>query len=722
MEILGYQITEKIYDSPNSIIYRAVESQNNKSVIVKILNDTDPSEEKVAQFKYEYELSKETSTSSKSWTENQFIDTSSIVEIAQVLASEMQYDNLIRKMMHILMKNAGSQRGLFIIQQEDALIVEATAYVDDENGTVVNGPGSSEAIDAFSEAIVYYVLRTQDGVVVNDATGYLLFSKDAYVEKCKAKSIICIPVITKNKVMGILYFENNLTTEAFTQGRIELLKIVASQVAICLENIHMYTHFEEKVKERTREIEIQKSFFKQLFATSPDAIVLLDNNFCVTDINTTFQDVFQYTFDEVKGKYIDNLIIPPKYIGESASLQVMTSQEKVRFESVRQCKDQSLVDVHITAYPIMAEEIQIGSCVIYSDISIRKQAERQLRYLSLHDALTGLYNRTWFEEEMLRLGKMRDVSVGIIVCDVDSLKLVNDTLGHEIGDRLIKAAADVIKETFRGSDIAARIGGDEFAILMPNAQLSTLHDCCTRFQRTISGHNLLAVEYHLSISVGCAIKEKNKMSMKNAFKEADSNMYNDKLAKSDDAQGGIVKKIIEMLQKKDFFYHDHVEGLQRLISQFAIQLGLSEQEMEQLYVLAQFHDIGKVVLSEQLLYKPEKLTKEECAEVQKHSEMGYRIAKSIPNVEHIADWIMKHHEWWDGSGYPFGIKGDSIPFACRVFAIIEAYEVMTSGRPYRAAMTSEEALAELEVYSGSQFDPQIVHNFVEVFLEVQNDY
>lgn len=670
-------------------------------------------EEKNNYLKKEY-IAKEISISSNSWTANQYIDTASIVKIAQLLSSEMQYDNLIRKMMNVLMKNAGAQKGFFLIRREETLLVEATAYIDDENCTVVHDLDISEAIDEFSKTIIYYVLRTEEGIVIDDAVNDKLFAKDPYVERCKPKSILCIPVLTKNKLMGILYFENNLTTEAFTQGRTEFLKIVASQAAISLENINMYTNLEEKVKERTREIEIQKAFFKQLFTTSPDGIILLDNEFCVTDINSAFQKLFQYSLDEIKGKHIDEILIPLEYVEESASLRAMSTKETVRFESVRKRKDQSLIEVYITAYPIMAEEIQVGLCVMYSDISTRKQAERQLRYLSLHDSLTGLYNRTFFEEEMVRFGKMRDVMIGIMVCDIDGLKLINDTLGHEVGDRLIKAAAHVIKETFRGSDIVARIGGDEFAILMPNAELSTLNDCSARLQLAISRHNLSAMEYNLSISVGFAIKEQKVMFMEDAFKEADSNMYNDKLAKSANAKEAMVKKFLEMLKEKDFFNHGHVEGLQKLVSQFGQKLGLPEKNIEQLSLLAQFHDIGKIVLREHIICKPEKLTQEEFAEVQKHSEVGYRIAKSIPDIKPIAELIIKHHEWWDGSGYPLGLKGENIPFECRIFAIVEAYDVMTSGRPYCRALSSEETLSELTRCAGSQFDPQLVHGFVDL--------
>lgn len=657
-------------------------------------------------------VAKETSIASNSWTANQFIDTASIINFAQLLASEMQYDNLIRKMMNILMKNAGAQKGFFLLRKDDSLQVEATANMNEQQCALVHGRELSEFSEELSQAIAHYVLRVAEGVVIDDAIQDKLFAKDSYVEQCKPKSILCIPVVTKNKIMGVLYFENNLTTAAFTQERIEFLKIIASQAAISLENIQMYTNLEEKVKERTREIEIQKSFFQQLFATSPDGIALLDNDFYITNVNSAFENLFQYSLEEVKGKHIDEILVPAEYIQESIPFRAMHSHDTVRFETMRKCKNQTLLDVYITAYPIMAEDAQVGLCVMYSDISTRKQAERQLRYLSLHDALTGVYNRTCFEEEMVRLARLREVNVGIMVCDVDGLKLVNDTLGHEVGDRLIKAAAHIIKEIVGAEDIVARIGGDEFAVLIPNAEQALMEEYSAKLQQAIDQHNAITSEYNLSISVGYAIKEQDVLLMEDAFKEADSNMYQDKLTKTQHAKEEIVKKLFAMLEEMDFFHSGHVETLQRLLRQFGKKRNLSEEHRNQLQLLAQFHDIGKVVLSKQLIYKPGKLSPEERSEVQKHSEVGYRIVKSLPEVQHIAELILKHHEWWDGSGYPLGIRGENIPFLCRLFAVVEAYEVMISGRPYFEKFTPEEAVAELSQHAGSQFDPQLVEEFI----------
>ncbi|HRX21272.1 MAG TPA: HD-GYP domain-containing protein, partial [Syntrophomonadaceae bacterium] len=150
------------------------------------------------------------------------------------------------------------------------------------------------------------------------------------------------------------------------------------------------------------------------------------------------------------------------------------------------------------------------------------------------------------------------------------------------------------------------------------------------------------------------------------------------------------------------------------------KLGLTERNIVDLRLFAQFHDIGKVGLPDRILFKPESLTQEERKEMQRHSEIGHRIALSAPDLVHIADWILKHHEWWDGSGYPLGLVRYDIPLECRILSVADAYDAMTSNRPYRQALSKEEAVAELKRCSGIQFDPFVLEQFIEMLEESQN--
>jgi diguanylate cyclase (GGDEF)-like protein len=163
------------------------------------------------------------------------------------------------------------------------------------------------------------------------------------------------------------------------------------------------------------------------------------------------------------------------------------------------------------------------------DITERKLAEAQLKYLSLHDSLTGLYNRAYFDEEMRRLESGRNRPFAIIVCDIDGLKQVNDTMGHQAGDKLLVAAAKVIKESFRCEDLIARIGGDEYAIILPNSDLTAANFASSRLRAAVDLYNENHPSLPLSISVGCAASSDDTVYVSEIFKEADDKMYKEKL-------------------------------------------------------------------------------------------------------------------------------------------------------------------------------------------------
>jgi diguanylate cyclase (GGDEF)-like protein len=355
-----------------------------------------------------------------------------------------------------------------------------------------------------------------------------------------------------------------------------------------------------------------------------------------------------------------------------------------------------------------------GAIETIRDVSERKEAEERLRYLSLHDPLTGIYNRAYFEEEMRRLKGGRFAPVGLVVCDVDGLKLVNDSLGHDAGDALLRAAAGVLQQAFRKSDVVARVGGDEFAVVLPESDKTVVQGACQRIREAVERHNLLHPELPLSLSVGYAVGDDDTDNLNNLFREADNNMYRDKLHRSQSTRSAIIQTLMKTLEARDHITEGHGERMQDLVLRMAQALGLPERTVNDLRLLAQFHDIGKVGVPDRILFKKGPLSPAERTEMQRHCEIGHRIAHSVPDLVHIADLILKHHEVWNGEGYPLGLKGEEIPLECRILAVADAYDSMTNDRPYRKAMSHREAVTELERCTGSQFDPELVRLFVEI--------
>ncbi len=352
--------------------------------------------------------------------------------------------------------------------------------------------------------------------------------------------------------------------------------------------------------------------------------------------------------------------------------------------------------------------------VISKDISDLKKTEEKLKYLSLHDPLTNLYNRAYFEEEMHRLDNTRFELAGLIMCDIDGLKLINDTLGHDKGDELLIIASQIIKRSFRESDVVARVGGDEFAILLPNSPRSKVEEICKRIKDGTIEYNEQNPSLPLGISTGYAIRTAPGQSMAELYREADNQMYKEKLFNSQQARITIVKNLIKTVEEKDLVTKQSMERLQKFVVELGSAVGLPEERLKDLFLLAQFHDIGNVGIHERILHKQDGLTDDDIAEILKHCDVGHRIAQSAPDLAHIADHILKHHEWWNGKGYPLGLSGEEIPLESRVMAIADAYESMTGDRPHREPLSKKEALEELRRNAGSQFDPNLVEKFIRI--------
>jgi diguanylate cyclase (GGDEF)-like protein/PAS domain S-box-containing protein len=470
----------------------------------------------------------------------------------------------------------------------------------------------------------------------------------------------------------------------------------------------------KKVLEKLRESEEK---YRLVFENSPLGILHFDRYGNITACNGKIEEIVGIPEKSLIGVNILGLS-EQKLV---SSVKKVLSGQQSHYEAEYQTADpRRTVPVKADFAPIIIDENKvIGGVGIVENISERKVAEKQLKYLSFHDSLTGLYNRAYFEQEMRRLETGRILPVGIIVCDVDGLKLVNDTMGHDTGDALLVAAAEVISQSFRGNDVVSRIGGDEFAVLIPGGSRVVVEDAYKRIKKAIDNYNRENIDLSLSMSVGLAVSSSENIKITELFKEADNSMYREKLHSSHSARSSIVQTLMKALEARDFITEGHADRMQKLVAGMAAALGISDRRAADLRLLAQFHDIGKVGIPDRILFKPGPLTSEEWEEMKRHSEIGHRIALSAPDLAPVADWVLKHHECWDGSGYPLGLKGDEIPMECRLLAIVDAYDAMVSDRPYRKAITQAGAIKELKRCSGTQFDPDLLVRFVEMLGKIK---
>lgn len=355
---------------------------------------------------------------------------------------------------------------------------------------------------------------------------------------------------------------------------------------------------------------------------------------------------------------------------------------------------------------------KVGAIESIRDISEHKKHEENMKKLSYNDSLTGVYNRRFFEEEVNEIEKNEDKKIGIIVCDVDGLKFINDTLGHVAGDRLIQASAKTIQKSIRQEDVLARIGGDEFSVLLKNITEENLKKIVKRIMEEVSLYNKKDCKIPLSLSIGYA--SNNSLSISSMFKEADNYLYREKIKNRKNTNSIIMESLIKNLKAREYDKTDTTERLVSRVVTFSKKLDLNKSQIDTLTLLAKFRDIGKVGISDAILFKEGCLNDHELKEMRRHPEIGYRVAKLIPELNDIADFIHMHHEWWNGEGYPLGIRGEEIPLECRIMAIIDAYDAMTHKRPYRRALNNVEAIEELKKNAGLQFDPYLVEKFIKI--------
>lgn len=355
---------------------------------------------------------------------------------------------------------------------------------------------------------------------------------------------------------------------------------------------------------------------------------------------------------------------------------------------------------------------------IIIDVTHQKKREEQINFLTYHDSMTGLYNRRYFSEVSTQLVFDDVLPISVIIGDINGLKMINDAFGHELGDCLIKETANILKESVRSTDIVTRIGGDEFAIFLPHTTEETARTVLDRIERgtRIYNEDNGDTPIKISISLGLDTVNTREESLDEAIRNAEDIMYKNKLFEHRSSHNSILASIRGMLTRRGEMREENLSALQCIAQRLGEELHLDDEMIQQLIMLASIHDLGKVTIDSELLSKKEPLTNEEWEVLRKHPEMGYRIAMASMDLAAIADYILSHHERWDGKGYPSGLKGEEIPLLSRIIAIIDAYDAMTGGRPYRERLTREDAIIEIMNNSGTQFDPEIA----EIFLRLLN--
>lgn len=457
-----------------------------------------------------------------------------------------------------------------------------------------------------------------------------------------------------------------------------------------------------------------EEIFLDVTRNLPGIILETDIKGSITFINKKGIEMLGYTVEELEEKTIWQLVaIPGRPVDENEAQKFLFRSEDGSQEYNLIRKDQSFLPVECHSSAIKNEKGKtIGFQCLLLDITPRKEYEEKIKYLSFHDKLTGLYNRAYFEEELVKLDSNRNLPLSIVMGDVNNLKMINDTFGHQHGDHLLSRIAEVLKSCFRRSDVISRWGGDEFSAILPYTTRETGIGIINRIKKECQRRSTLTLP--LSISFGIATKENSSENINAIVSEAESRMYRYKIFDRRASDSALIVSMKKALQQRKYDTEEYRQSYIDCATKFGETLKLEKTELNKLKLLSAICDIGKIAVSEDIILKKGWLSKEEWEEIKRHPEIGFRIARTSPELSNIANDILYHHEFWNGNGYPHKLKGEDIPLLSRIIHIVDAYQAMTNERPYRGAMSKEEAIEQLRSRRGSQFDPILTDKFINM--------
>jgi len=352
------------------------------------------------------------------------------------------------------------------------------------------------------------------------------------------------------------------------------------------------------------------------------------------------------------------------------------------------------------------------------------------------DALTGVWSRRHihgrYEAELSRARRFGH-PVSVLVMDIDSLKLFNDTYGHAAGDEVICTVAQAVLSACREIDIVGRYGGDEFAVILPETDSEGAATAAERILSVLEKQPFQApdgTQVPVTTSIGAASYPTDGDQIDQLLSLADAAMYTVKVAgggqfasldvRPEGLPAGLVtpydvlKGLVVTVDAKDHYTFKHSQDVTERSLALARAMGLSEQEMGSLEIAGQLHDLGKIGVRTDVLRKPGPLTAEEWTMIYEHPRLGHMLLHQVPEKAEVLEAVLCHHERYDGTGYPKCRKGDEIPLLARILAVADAFSAMMTDRPYRKALTVEEALDELRRNAGTQFDPELAEKFIEL--------
>jgi len=612
--------------------------------------------------------------------------------------------------------------------------------------------------------ICYNVIEEGDGeaFIVRDLQNTKYAETDPNVKRYNLETYIGYPIKWKDEVVGSLcavYQKDFVPTEDDMR--------LASVIAAGVEVEERRARAETKVKEG-------EHFLASIFSSIQDGISILDKDYNIIRVNPAMEKWYAHNMPLVGKKCYEAYHCRSTQCEICPSRDTLNTG-KAAHEVVQKTgqggEKAGYMDLY--SFPLIDSVIgKMNGVIEYTrDITKRKRAENDLRkanqdllalnkklnQLSLRDLHTGLYNHKYLAQiidaEFHRSKKFGN-PMAVIMLDVDYFKSINDTYGHQFGDMVLKQLASQLKKAIRQYDVVVRYGGEEFIVISPGTDRTQALVLAEKILDVVSlynfGNKTTAVRLKVSLAVTSypedivasamdlvKISEQIIAKVKNeGGNRIYSSMDNGSARKHAKRYGkgghvDVLQKRLEKLHKetnenlmesifafaktievKDHYTGEHVEKTVKYATDIAKTLGLPPSEIEMVRQAAMLHDLGKIGISENILAKKAKLTKNEINEIRKHPNIAADILRPIHVLNAIVPFILHHHERWDGKGYPTKLKGEEIPLGARIVAIADVYQALISNRSYRKAFSKTKALNIIKEGSGTQFDPRIVKAFL----------
>lgn len=577
-------------------------------------------------------------------------------------------------------------------------------------------------------AAVMLIIHPFSGVIVDANPAACMFygySKD----ELKNMPINKINVLPDNDVNEYrkLSYENEKNKFIFPHklkdGDIKMVDVFSCPISDGNNTLLYSIIFDVTDREKFRlELIREKEILLTTLKSIGEGVVTTDDQGIITSLSDVGQEITGWYGDEVIGvKFSEVFNLKEDETGskieDPVDLMLKNGNYK-NFPKKNNLVNRSGIEIPLESRiaPIIDKFNKvIGTIMVFRDVSLEREHNSQIEFLNSHDTLTGLYNRNYVEKLIKEIDIENNLPISVIIGDVNGLKIVNNIFGHDKGDTILKNMADSIKKNCKDTDLIARWGGDEMIVILTNTNLASAEKLITSMK---TDYNLLEKDRTLtSISFGCSVKERVYESIHEVMKDAEEYMYHQKLLDEKSFRNGIINTLLATLYEKSSETEEHSKRLEYFCHEIGKKLNLTSKEMDELSLLAVLHDIGKVNINPNILLKAGPLDPGEWEEMRLHPETGYRIAKASPELSGISEYILAHHERWDGKGYPRGLKADEIPLPCRILSVTDAYDAMTNNRVYRKALSKTEAIEEIMRNSGSQFDPEITQIFLDLLTE-----